>query len=378
MAQTFVTKIWLFLFLPLQLASCQNHNSNNKDMNEPEYEWGISVNAPIGYPIHVYAGRVGPQYITSDLWCSTEEPDWGSAYVNEGNDPNELPKDIDIVWFSFIENCFYNLQASLDYEKIEKLFKEGFEQRIRYGELHHTTYNGLVVGLAPGGTVVVWVGKGYSPITEVGRFQASRTYLTETSDMDSHERLIFDKEYRKSIATASNIVPLEVQKANEGKPIPYNLWDRYAETQYRWYPTFEIPDGKMGDVFFQYWNGEANTIFYTDLEPTTERETILKPKVCQEPIGKLPLYKEISINYKAFDGIKYAATITFDWEQSAETYKKVFGEHPEEVTAQLYFRLNRNNTHVTTRLIGSNGKDLIIEPKNISIAEINQNRAPFD
>ena len=378
MAQTFVRKIWLFLFLPLQLASCQNHNSNNKDMNEPEYEWGISVNAPIGYPIHVYAGRVGSQYIISELWCSTEEPDWGSAYVNEGNDPKELPKDIDIVWFSFIENCFYNLQASLDYEKIKKLFKEGFEQRIRYGELHHTTYNGLVVGLAPGGTVVVWVGKGYSPITEVGRFQASRTYLTETSDMDSHERLIFDKEYRKSIATASNIVPLEVQKANEGKPIPYNLWDRYAETQYRWYPTFEIPDGKMGDVFFRYWNGEANTIFYTDLEPTTEREAILKPKVCQEPIGKLPLYKEISINYKAFDGIKYAATITFDWEQSAETYKKVFGEHPEEVTAQLYFRLNRNNTHVTTHLIGSNGKDLIIEPKNISIAEINQNRAPFD
>ncbi len=378
MAQTFVRKIWLFLFLPLQLASCQNHNSNNKDMNEPEYEWGISVNAPIGYPVHVYAGKVGPQYIISELWCSTEEPDWGSAYANEGNDPKELPKDIDIVWFSFIENCFYNLQAPLDYEKIEKLFKEGFEQRIRYGELRHTTYNGLVVGLAPGGTVVVWVGKGYSSITEVGRFQASRTYLTETSDMDSHERLIFDKEYRKSIATASNIVPLEVQKANEGKPIPYNLWDYYAETQYRWYPTFEIPDGKMGDVYFQYWNGEANTIFYTDLEPTTERETILKPKVCQEPIGKLPLYKEISINYKAFDGIKYAATITFDWEQSAETYKKVFGEHPEEVTAQLYFRLNRNNTHVTTRLIGSNGKDLIIEPKNISIAEINQNRAPFD
>ena len=371
-------RLLFLLLLSVLLTHCQNNIPKEEAMNELEYEWGISVNAPIGYPIHVYAGRVGPEYIMSDLWCSTEEPDWGSAYVNEGNDPKELPKDIDIVWFSFIENCFYKLQAPLDYEKIEKLFKEGFEQRIRYGELHHTTYNGLVVGLAPGGTVVVWVGKGYSPITEVGRFQASRTYLTKTSDMDSHELLIFDKEYRKSIATAPNIVPLEVQKANEGKPIPYNLWDHYAETQYRWYPTFEIPDGKMGDVFFQYWNGEANTIFYTDLEPTTERETILKPKVCQEPIEKLPLYKKISINYKAFDGIKYSATITFDWEQSAETYKKVFGEHPEEVTAQLYFRLNRNNTHVTTHLIGSNGKDLIIEPKNISIAEINQNRAPFD
>ena len=98
----------------------------------------------------------------------------------------------------------------------------------------------------------------------------------------------------------------------------------------------------------------------------------------KKPIGKLPLYKEVSFTYRAIDGVKYVAIITFDWEQSAETYKKVFGEHPEEVTAQLYFRLNRNNTHVTTRLIGSNGKDLIIEPKNISIAEINQNRAPFD
>ena len=371
-------RLLFLLLLSVLLTHCQNNIPKEEAMNEPEYKWGVSVNAPIGYPVHVYAGRVGPQYIIRELWCSTEEPDWGKAHANEGNYSKELPKDIHIVWFSFIENCFYKLQAPLDYEKIEKLFKEGFEQRIRYGELRHITYDGLVVGLAPGGTVVVWVGYGYSPITEVGRFQASRTYLTKTSDMDSHELLIFDKEYRKSIATAPNIVPLKVQKANEGKPIPYNLWDHYAETQYRWYPTFEIPDGKMGDVFFQYWNGEANTIFYTDLEPTTERETILKPKVCQEPIGKLPLYKEISINYKAFDGIKYSATITFDWEQSAETYKKVFGEHPEEVTAQLYFRLNRNNTYVTTRLIGSNGKDLIIEPKNISIAEINQNRAPFD
>lgn len=98
MAQTFVRKIWLFLFLPLQLTSCQNNIPKEEAMNEPEYEWGISVNAPIGYPIHVYAGRVGPEYIISELWCSTEEPDWGSAYANEGNDPKELPKDIYILY----------------------------------------------------------------------------------------------------------------------------------------------------------------------------------------------------------------------------------------------------------------------------------------
>jgi len=104
-------KTLLFLLLTLQLASCQNNIPKEEAMNEPEYEWGISVNAPIGYPIHVYAGKVGRQYIMSDLWCSTEEPDWGEAYANEGNYSKELPKDIDIVWFSFIENCFYKLRA---------------------------------------------------------------------------------------------------------------------------------------------------------------------------------------------------------------------------------------------------------------------------
>ena len=47
MTQTFVRKICLFLFLILQLASCQNNIPKEEAMNEPEYEWGISVNAPI-------------------------------------------------------------------------------------------------------------------------------------------------------------------------------------------------------------------------------------------------------------------------------------------------------------------------------------------
>ena len=52
-------KILLFLLLTLQLASCQNHNSNNKNINEPQYDWGVAVNVPIGYPIRFYAAMVG-------------------------------------------------------------------------------------------------------------------------------------------------------------------------------------------------------------------------------------------------------------------------------------------------------------------------------
>jgi len=36
MVQTFVRKIWLFLFLPLQLTSCQNNIPKEEAMNELE------------------------------------------------------------------------------------------------------------------------------------------------------------------------------------------------------------------------------------------------------------------------------------------------------------------------------------------------------
>ena len=87
----------------------------------------------------------------------------------------------------------------------------------------------------------------------------------------------------------------------------------------------------MGDVHYQYWNGEADTFFFTDFITLEEHKDVFAPKELYHDIRKLPLYKEISFTYKAEDGIKYGMKIEFDWEDILATYKKVFGEHPEEV-----------------------------------------------
>jgi len=283
-----------------------------------------------------------------------------------------------MVWLSLKEDCFYRLKTAIDYEKIAKLFKNGYKRRVPNGEIRHTTYNTIVVGLAPGGVVVLWAGRGYLKITEIGRYQAEKIALKEPEGLDNHQRLIFDKEYAKRLLTNNTIIPEDFREANKNKPIPFGLWDSYRDNQYQWYPTFEIPNGKIGDVDYQYWNGEADTFFFTDFIALEGHKEVFAPKELYRDIRKLPLYKEISFTYKAEDGIKYGMKIEFDWEDILATYKKVFGEHPEEVTAQLYFRLNRNNTHVTTRLIGSNGKDLIIVPKNIYIGEADPYAAPVD
>ena len=372
-------KILLFLLLTLQLASCQNHNSNNKNMNEPQYDWGVAVNVPIGYPIRFYAAMVGGTPISREFYTKKEKPDWGNAYGYESHSMGYLPASLDMVWLSYKEDCFYRLKTAIDYEKIAKLFREGYEERLPNGEVKHTTYNTVVVGIAPGGVVVLWAGNAYFKITEIGRYQAEKIDLKEPPGLDSHQRLIFSKEDREETLNSDLAIPKAVREANKNKPIPFGLWDSYRDHQYQWYPTFEIPNGRIGDVDYQYWNGEADTFFFTDFITLEEHKDVFAPKELYHNIRKLPLYKEIRFTYKAEDGIKYGVGLQFDWEDILATYKKVFGEHPEEVKAHLDIRINRENTYLTVRLVGDNGKEAFIEPKLIRIREANQKYAtPFE
>ena len=360
-------KTLLFLLLALQLASCQNHNSNNKNMNEQEYEWGIAVNTPIGYPIRFYAAMVGGTPIVRELYTKKEEPDWGNAFGYESTSMDKLPKSVDMVWLSYKEDCFYRLKTAIDYEKVEKLFREGFNQRVPNGEVRHKTYDTIVVGIAPGGVVVLWVGYGYFPLTEIGRYQAEKIDLKEPPGLDSHERLIFSKEDREEVLNSDLTIPKAVREANKNKPIPFGLWDSYRYHQYQWFPVYEIPDGKIGDVDYRYWNGEAGTTLYTDFASYMGKEDFF---YLEEPIQKRPLFKELVISYKAEIGQKYLAKVWFDWEAVVTAYQKVFRKEAAQVTAHLDIRVNRANTYLTFQLIGDNGEQTFLEPKELKFYKL--------
>ena len=362
-------KILLFLLLTLQLASCQNHNSNNKNINEPQYDWGVAVNTPIGYPIRFYAAMVGGTPIVGELYTEKEEPDWGNAYGYESHSMDKLPKSVDMVWLSYKEDCFYRLKTAIDYEKVEKLFKEGYKERLPNGKVRHTKYHTIVVGIAPGGVVVLWAGDGFREITEIGRYQAEKIDLQEPPGLDSHERLIFSKEDKKEVLNSNSVIPEAVREANKNKPIPFGLWDSYRAHQYQWFPIYEIPNGKIGDVKARYWNGEASSTLYTDFSPFMEKEDVFYLK---DPIQKRPLFKELVIWYKAESGQKYLAEVSFDWEAVVAAYQKVFGKDATQVTAHLDIRVNRANTYLTFQLIGDNGKQTFLEPKTLEISKVSE------
>ena len=368
-----------FIFIALWLTGCWGYKAKqekNKANAEQEYDWGVAVNIPIGYPIRFYAAMVGGTPISREFYTKKEEPDWGNAYGYESHSMGYLPASVDMVWLSYKEDCFYRLKTAIDYEKIAKLFREGYEERLPNGEVKHTTYNTIVVGIAPGGVVVLWAGNAYFKITEIGRYQAEKIDLKEPPGLDSHQRLIFSKEDREETLNSDLAIPKAVREANKNKPIPFGLWDSYRDHQYQWFPVYEIPNGKIGDVRARYWNGETGTTLYTDFASYMGKEDFF---YLEEPIQKRPLFKELVISYKAESGQKYLAEVSFDWEAVVAAYQKVFGEHPEEVKAHLDIRINRKNTYLTVRLVGDNGKEAFIEPKLIRIREANQKYAtPFE
>ena len=331
-------------------------------MNGQEYEWGIAVNTPIGYPIRFYAAKVGGIPITTELYTEKEEPDWGNAFGYESQLMAYLPASVDMVWLSYKEDCFYRLKTAIDYEKVEKLFREGYKERVPNGEVRHATYDTIVVGIAPGGVVMLWVGRGYQKITEIGRYQAEKIELKEPPGLDSHERLIFSKEDREEVLNSDLTIPKAVREANKNKPIPFGLWDSYRDHQYQWFPIYEIPNGKMGDVDYRYWNGEAGTTLYTNFVSYMDKEDLF---YLEKPIQKCPLFKELVISYKAESGQKYLAKVWFDWETVLIAYQKVFGKEADKVTAHLDIRINRANTNLTFQLIGDNGKQTFLEPKTL-------------
>ena len=84
---------------------------------------------------------------------------------------NPLPDYIGIQWFSFSEQKFYQRLIILPEELREKMLEpatykttEGYSQRPR---------DRLVIGLAPGGTIVLWIMNQIGNEVEVARMQAN-------------------------------------------------------------------------------------------------------------------------------------------------------------------------------------------------------------
>ncbi|KFE97881.1 hypothetical protein IX38_19640 [Chryseobacterium luteum] len=338
------------------MASCQN--KTEKKMSTEIYDWKETISCPPGYPVEVYKGGLQNlqegTYTSLNLGLHRGLEGWGSTGRSMDSGVKPLPNHLNVVYLSYAEDKFFQVDCDLDYEKMASLFHKGYDVKAASGsgKIRHENYDTVIVGFAPGGVCVIWI-EGGGRQTEIGRYQGKEVIIPqkEIDGLDSHNHLLFEPVYRKKMMKDPNIVPLAIQ----GKPIPYGIWDIYRK-RYSWKPVFELQDSSILDnktqVMLFYINGEIENIF-TEKLPLKDFE-------------KKTIPKRIVFSFKDKNGKDYGAMADIDEESAFNAFKEVYGENSENVTADLDIRVNLINTFFTVKLKG-NGKDIFIKTENLEV-----------
>ena len=256
-----------------------------------KFDWQATESAPINYPMRIIGGSLGYHDDSGSLYVPTGssiDHGWGTGRSSHITGPTlkPLPKALTITFFSFTENQFYRGRFDLPYERILKMFQDGYESPRRKNRGDIITYNAAVVGVAPGGAVVVWL-KGMDKTTEVFFGQAEK-FEGKWSSLTSATHITREQYIQEVIQ--ESLSPMTASGPDKNSPqtaaalaalkkngVPFGLWNTYL-TRYAWQPLFtgiELEDRLISDV--KYFNGERDYLYYP-LKPEIAAATRAVPR----------------------------------------------------------------------------------------------------
>lgn len=335
---TVITTLTLFI-----TGSCHAMSDN-----ATTFEWGATESAPKHYPMEIIQGtfiyhgeKEHGLYVPSG---GTLDAGWGTNISNHVVGPKlkPLPDRLKIIFFSYAEKQFYKGEFDLPYDKILALFRQGVAESKQLEENKgYPTYTDIMVGIAPGGVVAVWV-KGRKKI-EVFFGQAQKVEL----DPGRAFALPFDSKkesdtyIREGLEEA--LTPEELESLKKDG-IPFGLWSRYRN-RYTWLPTFV--EGSMPDYINAiFLNGENNLRWFLDDK--------------KEPSIPLPVPSEMTF-FAMAKGEKFLYRLTFDELETMAAFEKL-GAQGQKV--YLEFEPRAPRTEIKARLY--NDKESIELKKTVS------------
>ena len=332
---TSITSLFVFL------TGCGN--AMNK--NTTEFEWLATESAPQGYPMGIITGSFQYQDKSGGLNIPTGgilDSGWGqmiSIHVS-GRREKPLPDRVDIYFISYAENQFYHGSFALPYDEILALFRAGVQE-----SPERPIYNGLMVGIAPGGAVSVWL-KG-SRTKEVFFGQAEKVTVNPSKGFD----LPLDSKAEADAYTHQILIDTltpEQMAALKTNGIPFGTWARYRKL-YKWAPAYK--DGKNStdkEMVAKFLNGEWHMM-----------PTMLTEEVINTP---RPLPRNLEFSVDVGDESLYYI-ITFEEFELMDAFEKL-GAHGEKVYIEFDAQAPRQNMKIRVH----NNKESI-ELKKIKIKE---------
>jgi len=308
--------IFLFLFL---------FGIRKNIMLTDKYEWLPTECADYNYPMQIIDGKFISKntsyiYIPDKKIISNGWGNIGSIHII-GDNLKPIPDKLVISWFSFAEDKFYSGTFDLPYEKIKFLFEKGYTDPV---DGKKTTYNMIMVGLAPEGEISVWLSGAI--VTEISNFQAKETnieweqlianpnisrkdYITAilTDEIGESKQAYLEK---RNIPHSSWKTPQEIAKIG----IPHGLWKMYRE-KYLWEPEI-MGNSKPIRMWITTFNGEKNYIDFPSHK--SKKEIAIVPK-------------QINIEWKTTSGNEYMANIFFNEQEIFRAFKKFNEYNPNEI-----------------------------------------------
>ena len=123
----------------------------------PRHEWLPTESAPRRYPVQLVSGDLlfddDGVYIPDGRLVMNGWGEIGSTHI-VGDDLKPLPTSLDLTWFSYAENVFYAGDFTLDGDRLAQMFARGLQAPTRD---ERADYSRLIVGMAPGGLICVWL-----------------------------------------------------------------------------------------------------------------------------------------------------------------------------------------------------------------------------
>lgn len=238
---------------PIALISLMGCMDTVSAQSSNVYNWLAQSNSPKGYPAQfVYANiSYGSDSITAVPSVRSQHMPWGSGGGLRivGPDRKQVPTRLSLAWMSFSENQFYAGDFRLPGADIERLFQiEGPDPR---GVTDRGT-RFVVVGVAPGGTVSVWVST-KSRQVEVAHFRAQRadfsmSDLVPTADLNRREYV------NSTMQRYVERFPDSRQGLNQPNP---GYWAGLYRVRYNWRQVIDTPaPGSLSRMRMEFHNGE--------------------------------------------------------------------------------------------------------------------------
>lgn len=340
-----------FILISILLISCKQTKGQEKKDSTDRFEWSAAVSAPKFYPA---AGTVNFGYAVAGQ-STPFDPGWGDQYGNfvTGDRYKPIPEEVFIDYASATDSLPYKGTLKLPKDKILQIFKENQKDFYKTHEFSplNTFSSYIVVGMAPGGWIRVWVrGNNDFQLKEVLKAQLP-TYHDPKLNKAYGNRKDWDE---KSIYWQKHGVPYEAWAENE-KVYEYGFKFVTKNKKSNFYTSNVVSK----DGWWTSFLAEGTAIDSLNTKNNTWR-------------GKIPVDVSISwkdsISGRVYDN-KIAMPKTFE-----KIFKDTYLQNNEFVNSYIYLELEKDNRHVTVFFKSKKGKIKVLRFKG----SLTKNKDLFD